>query len=482
MLRHNFLLVTYPAQGHLNPALQFAKRLIANGARVTLTITIRMYRRLSDKTTIPGLSFAPFSDGYDDGFDALKMGPDDYHHFASSLKRRGSDFVTNLINTKAREGDPFTCLTYTLIIPWAGEVARGFHLPTALLWIEPATVFDILYYSFHGYGDSIMGKSKDPSCSIELPGLPLVLSPRDIPSFLVSRNSVLSFILPSFEEQFQALDKESEGKTNDPIVVLVNTFEALEPEALRAVDKFNMIPIGPLIPSAFLDGKDPNDTSFGGDPFQASNDYVEWLDSKEKSSVVYVSFGSFMHLPKKQMEEIASGLLDCGHPFLWVIRENPKRGNDDDDEEKEEKLSCLEELEKKGKIVKWCSQVEVLQHPSLGCFLTHCGWNSTIESLVSGVPLVAFPQWSDQMTNAKLIEDVWKVGVRVDHEKSEEGIVEGEEIRKCLEVVMGGGERGDELRRNARKWKGLAREAVKEGGPSEKNLRTFLDSIGQHKE
>lgn len=349
------------------------------------------------------------------------------------------------------------------MVPWAAEVARGLQLPTALLWIEPATVLGVFYHYFHDYGDYINHKAteKEHSCSIELPGLPLLLSPRDIPSFLVSKKSVLSFILPLFEEQFQELDKEP-----NPIV-LVNTFEALEPEALRAVDRFKMIPIGPLIPSAYLDGKDPNDTSFGGDLFQASNDYVAWLDSKKELSVVYVSFGSFMELSKRQMEEIARALLDCGHPFLWVIREKAKQ-------EEEEKLSCREELEKKGKIVKWCSQVEVLSHRSLGCFVTHCGWNSTMESLVSGVPLVAFPQWSDQMTNAKLIEDVWKVGVRVDHE---EGVVEGEEIRRCLDVVMGGGEKGNELRMNAKKWKGLAREAVKEGGPSEKNLRTFLNDI-----
>jgi hypothetical protein len=164
------------------------------------------------------------------------------------------------------------------------------------------------------------------------------------------------------------------------------------------------------------------------------------------------------------MEEIARALLDCGFSFLWVIKEK-----------EEELLSYKEELEKKGKIVKWCSQVEVLSHSSLGCFLTHCGWNSSLESLVSGVPMVAFPQRMDQMTNAKLIEDVWKIGVRVDYKVDEDGIVRGDEIRKCLEVVMGSGEKGGELRRNAIEWKSLAREAVKEYGSSHKNLRGFLD-------
>jgi hypothetical protein len=91
-----------------------------------------------------------------------------------------------------------------------------------------------------------------------------------------------------------------------------------------------------------LDGKDPSDTSFGGDLFQSSKDhYIEWLNSKPKSSVIYVSFGSLLVLVKQQMEEIARGLLDCDRPFLWVIRAK----ENGEEEKEEEKLSCREELE-----------------------------------------------------------------------------------------------------------------------------------------
>ena len=144
----------------------------------------------------------------------------------------------------------------------------------------------------------------------------------------------------------------------------------------------------------------------------------------------------------------------------------------------EDKLSCTEELEQMGMMVPWCSQVEVLSHPSLGCFVTHCGWNSTLESLVLGVPMVAFPQRSDQGTNAKLIEDVWKTGVSVMVNK--DGIVEGDEIRRCLELVVGDGERGEAIRRNAKKWTELAMEATNEVGSSSSiNLKAFVDEIGE---
>lgn len=471
MVQHRFLLITYPIQGHINPALQFAKRLATIGVPVTFATTVHLHRRLVNKPTTKGLSFAVFSDGYDDGYNSNNDA--EVASYISELKRRGSESLRDTILSAAKEGQPFTYLAYTLLLPWVATVARELHLPSALLWIQAATVFDIYYYYFHEHGDYITQKTEDPTYSIELPGLPFSLTSRDLPSFLLASNTY-TFALPSFKEQLEILEEET-----NPIV-LVNTVEELEPESLRAVDEYDkklrMIPIGPLIPSAFLDGNDPADTSFGGDTISVSSDYLEWLDSKTESSVVYVSFGSLAVLPKRQMEEIARALLDCKIPFLWVIRE--RRLEDGEEKEEEEEVSCREELEKIGKIVKWCSQLEVLSHRSLGCFVTHCGWNSTLESLSCGVPMVAFPQWTDQTTNAKLIEDVWKTGVRVNI--GEGNIVEGEEIRRCLEVVMGsGGEKGEEVRRNARRWKSLAREAVKEGGSSDKNLRAFLDDVGR---
>ncbi|KAE8022885.1 hypothetical protein FH972_008646 [Carpinus fangiana] len=459
MVHANFLLVTLPAQGHINPSLQFAKRLLLLGARVTFATTVFGYRRMTKTPTPDGLSFATFSDGYDDG---TKPDIDNMDHRMSEVKRRGSQALVDLILSAANESCSFTCIVCTPLIPWAVDVARALHLPSALLWIQPATVLDIYYYYFNGYGEVMRNNNDDPSCLIELPGLPFLAS-LDLLSYLVAPN-MYAFALAILQEQLEALEKQDNPR------ILVNTFDALEPEALRAIEKFNLIGIGPLIPSAFLDGKDPLDNSFGGDLFQSSKNYIEWLNSKPKSSVIYVSFGSLAVLAKQQMEEIARGLLDSGRPFLWVIR-----GKENKEEEKEEdKLSCVEELEDKGMIVPWCSQVEVLSHPALGCFVTHCGWNSTLESLVCGVPQVAFPQWSDQWTNAKLIEEVWKTGVRVTANK--DGIVEGDEIKRCLELVVGGsGEREEEMRRNAKKWKALAREAVREEGSSYKNLKAFVN-------
>ncbi|KAL9162201.1 hypothetical protein ABFS82_07G073500 [Erythranthe guttata] len=447
--QRHVLLVTFPAQGHISPSFQFAKRPTAMGIKVTFATSLYARRRMSRTAAgLPkGVTFAAFSGGYDDG-------------------SKGSQSLRDTILAAADQDRPVTQLVYTLLLPWAPEVAREFHVPSALLWIQPATVLIIYYYYFNGYGDEIATNSDDTTWQIQSPGIPaLNFAKRDLPSFVLpSSSDKYSFALPSFKEPLETLDAEKMKPK-----VLVNIFDALEPHALKSIDKYEPIGVGPLITSA------PSDKSFGGDLFEKSDDNsVElWLNSKPESSVVYVSFGNILKLPKAQMEEIAKGILESERPFLWVIRINEDKKNEE--EEEEEKLSCLYELEKIGKIVPWCSQLDVLTHPSIGCFVSHCGWNLTLESLSSGVLVVAFPQWTDQGTNAKLIEDVWKSGVRVRGVGGGDGVVESGEIKRCIEEVMDGGGKSWELRANAREWKSLAREDMDENGSSFNNLKAFLE-------
>ncbi|XP_043700487.1 phloretin 4'-O-glucosyltransferase-like [Telopea speciosissima] len=495
---HHFLLLTFPAQGHINPTLQFAKRLLLTGARVTFVTSLSAHRRMLQNTSTfasfpEGLTFAPFSDGYDDGF---KPHEATHSNFLSELRTRGSKFLTDLAANLGKEGRPITCIVYSLVMPWAAHLARNLRVPSALLWIQPATVLDIYYYYFHGYDQDMMRRrrtSTDDHILMELPGDLPALTSRDVPSFFLESNDRTKSALQAFQEQFETLEEEEEAKP----WVLVNTFDALEPQALAAIsDKLNLIGIGPLLPSAYLDGNDPSDKSFGADLFGggSSKHYIDqWLNSKADASVVYVSFGSLAVLSKPQMEAIADGLLESGRPFLWVVRGGGGGGGKE--EESSKIMDRLEELNEAGLIVPWCSQVEVLSHPSVGCFVTHCGWNSTLEGLVSGVPMVGFPQWSDQPTNAKLIQDVWRTGVRVKSEvvpisstSDEEDmngeqfirniiIVKSDEIVRCLKLVMEEEESGEEMRKNAKRWSYLARESVKEGGSSYRNIRAFMEQI-----
>jgi UDP:flavonoid glycosyltransferase YjiC (YdhE family) len=119
-------------------------------------------------------------------------------------------------------------------------------------------------------------------------------------------------------------------------------------------------------------------------------------------------------------------------------------------------------------VVEWCDQVRVLSHAALGCFLTHCGWNSVLESVASGVPMVCVPQISDQRMNAWLVECEWRVGVRA--EVASDGVLHAAEVKRRVEEVMRGDARG-----TAAGWKRVVVEALEKGGSSDRNLMAFVE-------
>ncbi|CAN0914255.1 Phloretin 4'-O-glucosyltransferase [Linum grandiflorum] len=489
------LLVTFPAQGHMNPSLHFSIQLVSMGCRVTLVTTVSGSHLISKSKNIllpPQLSVETYSDGYDVPGSSWSS-KDDQTKQWDQMNTRGPEFLTHLITTKT---PPFAWLVYSPLLTWAADVAQAHNLPATLLWIQPATVMDIYFHLFHGGDDGnghveVFDKCKDdPSFSMKLPGLSSVsFTSKDLPSFALHPNQY-PLLINGMKQQVHVLTRdnvsgattkskpEAELECSSPVQfrpkVLVNTFDELEIEAIKANVELDMVGVGPLIPSCFWDDDDN----------KKKNDHdsvLTWLDSKATSSVIYVSFGTMAAISKKQREEIGKGLLSCNRPFLWVTRKDQAAEKQEEEKWREETETAAESVG--GKIVEWCSQVEVLSHEAVGCFVTHCGWNSTLESMCLGVPLVGFPQFSDQTTNAKLVEDVWKTGVRVAVPEKVDGdeteaVVEGDEIRRCLDLVMGDGSQvRDEVRRNANKWKQLARDALREGGSSRSNLEAFVDQI-----
>ena len=370
------------------------------------------------------------------------------------FKRVGSQTLNNLIINLSNENRKVTFLVYTILLPWAADVARDLNIPSAFLSIQSTAALAIYQNYFNGHDSMYDNVYKNsPPSTIELKGLP-PFALMELPSFLLP-TSPHNSVIPTFQEHIQTLEKDPNPR------VLLNTFDALEKEAIQAVVNINLIPIGPLVdlvPSASL-----------CDLFESSKDYHHWLNSKPKNSVVYVSFGSLVALQRKEMEEIMHGLVESGRPFLWVIRSSENGGLEIEDTMKNKLKE--EGQEGQGLIVPWCSQVEVLCHDSVGCFVMHCGWNSTMESMVAGVPVVGCPHFSDQIMNAKMVEEVWGSGIKA--KVNEEGIVERDEIKKCVEMVMG----DEEIRKNAEKWKSLAGQAVKEGGSSHRHLKVFMESL-----
>ncbi|KAI7983142.1 UDP-glycosyltransferase 74E2 [Camellia lanceoleosa] len=221
----------------------------------------------------------------------------------------------------------------------------------------------------------------------------------------------------------------------------------------------------------FLDKRLQDDTEYGLSIFKPNTGTcMNWLEERPNGSVVYVSFGSLAELGVDQMEELAWGLGDSNYHFLWVVMSK---------EEAKLPKDFARETSEKGLVASWCPQLQVLAHKAVGCFVTHSGWNSTSEALSLGVPMVAMPKWTDQSTNAKYVMDVWRMGLRV--RCNDKGIVRREEIEHCVREVMEG-ERGKEMKRNAIKWSELAKEAVGEGGSSDRSIHEFVAKLGRSTE
>ncbi|XVF65874.1 hypothetical protein PTKIN_Ptkin09bG0286100 [Pterospermum kingtungense] len=447
--RAHVLALPYPSQGHINPMLQFSKRLSSKGLKATFATTIFISQTMKPESFGSDVEIDTISDGCDaGGFSEAES----IHDYLKRLEAAGSKTLAELIIKNKNTSHPIDCIIYDAFLPWALDVAKQFGLVGAAFFTQACAVDFIYYYAHHG-----LLSLPVTSVPVSIPGLPL-LQLRDMPSFIYVAGSYPAYFAMVLQ-QFSNADKAD--------FILVNTFYKLEHEVVDAMSKMitPLLTIGPTIPSFYLDKRVENDSDYDLNLFKLDSTSKNWLSTKPPRSVVYVSFGSMANLSIKQMEEVALGLKQTNFYFLWVVRSTESAKIPD---------GFVQDIEHKGLICNWIPQTEVLANEAVGCFFTHCGWNSTIEALCLGVPMVAMPQWTDQTTDAKFVEDVWKVGVRVNVD--EDGIVRREEIGTRIRVVMEG-EEGKVMKENAKKWKELAVKAVSEGGSSDKDIDEFVSKI-----
>ncbi|XP_062169630.1 mogroside IE synthase-like [Alnus glutinosa] len=442
----HILVIPYPIPGHINPMLQFSKRLASKGARVTLVTTTSLSKSM-ESLQEGSVYFETISDGYEEGGN-LKIVDARLEHFSLVVAQS----LAELIERQNSSQHPPKFLVYDSVMPWALNVARQLGVDGAPFFTQSCAVNAIYHHAHQG---SIEMPLKTPSVS--LPSMPS-LGINDVPSFFndtASYPALLKVVINQFSN-FQEANW-----------IFCNTYDKLEHEVVNwMASRWPVKTVGPTIPSMFLDKRLEDDKEYDLNLFKPNADAcMNWLDTKEIGSVVYASFGSLAALGEEQMAEVAWGLKNSNCYFLWVVRAS---------EEKKLPINFLQETTEKGLVVTWCPQLDVLAHKAIGCFMTHCGWNSTLEALSLGVPMVAMPQWTDQPTNAKFIVDVWKVGVRI--KVDEKGIVTREEIEMCVREVMEG-ERGKEMKKNSMRWKELAIEAVDAGGSSDKNIEEFLAKL-----
>lgn len=279
--------------------------------------------------------------------------------------------------------------------------------------------------------------------------------------------------IPSFIQKTDASDvsfnfmKDSVQSCLKASAMIVNTFDALENEVLQAFpSNFPRIyTLGPLhtlskgIPNSPLD-------SFRPSLWKEDKTCLEWLDKRNPNSVVYVNYGSVTKMTNQHLKEFAWGLANSKHPFLWIIRSNLIEG-DSAIISKE----FLEETKDRAMLASWCPQELVLSHPSIGVFLTHGGWNSTLESICEGVPIICWPFFAEQQTNCRYsCTDSWGIGVEVNQD------VKREEIETLVKDMMEG-EKGKKLKKKSLEWQKMAAEATSVGGSSFTNIDRVIKEV-----
>ncbi|GJX46517.1 linamarin synthase 2-like protein [Tanacetum coccineum] len=254
---------------------------------------------------------------------------------------------------------------------------------------------------------------------------------KDIPSFIRTTD-------PD-DIMFDFMGEEAQNNLNASAIIF-NTFDALEHKVLEAMaSKFkysNIYTIGPLplLASKYVPDNSPVQ-SLNSSLWMPDTTCLQWLDEKEEGSVIYINYGSITTMTEQHLIEFARGLANSMQPFLWVVRPDVTMGDSTMLPQ-----DFLDEIKDRGLLVNWCAQDQVLAHPSVGAFLSHCGWNSTTESILEGVPLICWPFFSDQQTNCRYACVERGIGMEINHD------VKRNEVEVLVKEMLQG-EKGKEMRR-----------------------------------
>ncbi|CAN6198005.1 unnamed protein product [Urochloa humidicola] len=463
------LLVCYPGQGNINPMLRFAMRIAAKGLLVTCCSSSIVRHKLAAASGVSAggagvpvgrghLRFGFLDDHLDDGTNNL-----DLHDYLRQLETGGRAALAALLRRHAEAGRPVACVVGNPFLPWVTDVAADAGVPAAVLWVQSCAVFSIYYHFAHGLAE--FPRENDPDARLALPGLP-AMSVADVPSFLQPSHPYKVFG-DIIKAQFRNMARASWVFVNSFAELERNVFDALPGVTPRPPPR--LIPVGPLV--EIIRGKDgggeDGSGAVRGDLIRAADGCVAWLDAQAPRSIVYASLGSVVTLSAEAVAEMAHGLAAAGRPFLWVLRSEP-----DTSRLLPEGFLDGAVAGGRGMVVQWSPQERVLAHPAVACFLTHCGWNSTLETLAAGVPVVAFPQWGDQCTDAKFLVDELRMGVHL------RAPLRREAVREAVDAVTAGPE-ADAIRGNAGAWSAAARAAVAPGGLSDRHVQAFVDEVSR---
>uniref|UniRef100_A0A5B6YUF2 Glycosyltransferase n=1 Tax=Davidia involucrata TaxID=16924 RepID=A0A5B6YUF2_DAVIN len=311
---------------------------------------------------------------------------------------------------------------------------------------------------------------KDLDSYLDIPGVLPPIPPTDMPK-------------PILERTDKAYEYFLNSSTHLPksAGIITNTFELLEPRAVKAILDGLCVPDGPTPPIYCI-----GPLIAAGDG-ESMHDCLTWLDSQPSRSVVFLCFGSMGLFSREQLSEISVGLERSGQRFLWVVRSPPSEDQSrrflappDPDLDSLLPAGFLERTKDRGMVVKsWAPQVAVLNHDSVGGFVTHCGWNSVLEAICAGVPMVAWPLYAEQRFNRVVLVEEIKLALPMN--ESEDGFVKAAEVEKRVKELMDS-EEGDSVRNRILTMKDAAKVAMSEGGSSRVALTQLVESWTQSRQ
>ncbi|XAR68491.1 Trans-zeatin O-beta-D-glucosyltransferase [Bertholletia excelsa] len=289
---------------------------------------------------------------------------------------------------------------------------------------------------------------------------------KDLPSL---DGSLTPEFMEFVEFQFQFLNHKSAGD-------IINSNRTIEGPFLDLLSKEPIAmntkkwAFGPFNPVAVLPFE----------RFSSRHKSLEWLDKQPPNSVIYVSFGTTTSLTDEQIRELAEGLDKSGQKFIWVLRDADKGDVFDGMCRRAELPEGYEEkVQSKGIVVRdWAPQLEILQHRSTGGFMTHCGWNSCMESITTGVPIVTWPMHSDQPRNSFMLTKLLKVGLCLKDWRRRDELVTASMIEEVVRRLMAS-EEGDEVRKRAEEMGQAVRASMNQGGVSRMELESFIAHISR---
>ncbi|KAL7095876.1 hypothetical protein ACP275_10G049700 [Erythranthe tilingii] len=457
------IMIPYPYQGHINPFVSLAMKLASQGFTITFVNTQSVHSRISraqsgtDAADIfagarnSGLDirYATVSDGFPLGFDRSA----NHDQFVEGLIHVFSAHVDELVASLSGSDPPVTCLIADTFYVWSSAIAAKHNLVSVSFWTEPALVLSLYYHLDLLKKNAHFGSKEKRKDTIDyIPGVETV-NPTDLPSYLQS-DDTSTVVHRVIYRAFTDVKKAD--------IIICNAVQELESKTLSALHtKQPTYAIGPIV-SCFT-----NQTI--ATSLWSETDCTPWLNNKPDGSVLYVSFGSHAHTTSKQdIWEIAHGLLSSGSDFIWVVRPDIVSS----DEANFLPPGFENSIKGRGVIVRWCSQMKVISHPAIGGFLSHCGWNSVLESIWCKVPLICFPLFTDQFTNRKLVVNDWRIGINLCDRDS---ITRGE-VREKIEYLMCG-KTSEKLRNAVKEVSRTLESALTSDGASEKNLSLFIEDL-----